>query len=85
VRFAAVIGSAVSSMSTAELHERISAPHALVTCRFVGLAGLEPAASSLSEIDGWALCYPAFPQVALIHEWHRDGVNHAHRRHVGRH
>jgi hypothetical protein len=27
VRFAAVIGSAVSSMSTAELHERISAPH----------------------------------------------------------
>jgi hypothetical protein len=29
VRFAAVIGSAVSSMSTAELHERISAPHAL--------------------------------------------------------
>ena len=51
----------------------------------VGLAGLEPAASSLSEIDGWALCYLAFPQVALIHEWHRDGVNHAHRRHVGRH
>src|SRR5512132_1332231 len=31
VRFAAAIGSAVSSMSTAELHERISAPHAL-TC-----------------------------------------------------
>ena len=31
----------------------------------------------LSEIDGWALCYPAFPQLALIHAWHRDGVNHA--------
>ena len=21
---------------------------------------------------------PAFPQLALIHEWHRDGVNHVH-------
>ena len=50
----------------------------LVRGRFVGLAGLEPAVSSLSEIDGRALCYPAFPQLALIHEWHRDGVNHAH-------
>jgi hypothetical protein len=39
----------------------------------VGLAGLEPAASSLSEIDGCALCYPAFPQLALIHERHRMG------------
>jgi hypothetical protein len=29
----------------------------------------------LSEIDGWALCYLAFPQLALIREWHRDGVN----------
>jgi DDE domain len=29
VRFAAVIDSAVSSVSTAELHERISAPHAI--------------------------------------------------------
>jgi hypothetical protein len=29
----------------------------------------------LSEIDGLAPCYPAFPQLALIHQWHRDGVN----------
>jgi hypothetical protein len=29
----------------------------------VGLAGLEPAASSLSEIEGSALCGPAFSQV----------------------
>jgi hypothetical protein len=43
----------------------------------VGLAGLEPAPSSLAEMDGRALCYPAFPQLALIREWHRDGVNHA--------
>jgi hypothetical protein len=28
----------------------------------------------LSEIDGRAPCYPAFPQLALIHGWHRDGV-----------
>jgi hypothetical protein len=28
-------------------------------------------------MDGQALCYPAFPQLALIHEWHRDGVNHS--------
>jgi hypothetical protein len=53
--------------------ERLAFP--LVRGQFVGLAGLEPAASSLSEIDGQAPCYPAFPQVALIHEWHRDGVN----------
>jgi hypothetical protein len=30
----------------------------------VGLAGLEPAASSLSGIEGSALCGPPFPQVA---------------------
>jgi hypothetical protein len=41
----------------------------------VGLAGLEPAPSSLSEIDGEAPCYPAFPQFALIREWYKDGVN----------
>jgi hypothetical protein len=29
----------------------------------VGMAGLEPAASSLSAIEGSALCGPAFPQV----------------------
>jgi hypothetical protein len=34
-----------------------------------------PAMGVLSEIDGCALCYPAFPQLALIHEWHKDGVN----------
>ena len=44
----------------------------------VGLAGLEPAPSSLSGIEGWAPCYPAFSQLVLIHEWHRDGVNHTH-------
>jgi hypothetical protein len=49
----------------------------------VGLAGLEPAASSLSEMDGRALCYPAFSQVALIHEWHRDGVNRIHPHQTG--
>ena len=49
----------------------------------MGLAGLEPAASSLSEMDGRALCYPAFSQVALIHEWHRDGVNRTHPHQTG--
>jgi hypothetical protein len=44
---------------------------------WVGLPGLEPGTSSLSEIDGCAPCYPAFLQLALIHERHRDGVNHA--------
>jgi hypothetical protein len=41
----------------------------------VGLAGLEPAASSLSEIEGSALCYPAFSQVVSIRKRRRDGVN----------
>src|SRR5918997_1865042 len=27
---------------------------------------------------GWAPYSPAFSQLALIHEWHRDGVNHTH-------
>jgi hypothetical protein len=36
----------------------------LVTGRVVGLAGLEPAASSLSAIEGSPLCGPAFSQVA---------------------
>jgi hypothetical protein len=49
-----------------------------VRAAVVGLAGLEPAASSLSEIDGEAPCYPAFSEVVPIHEHHRDGVNHAH-------
>jgi hypothetical protein len=40
--------------------------------------GWPQAINHLSEIDGWAPCYPAFPQLALIHEWHRDGVNHTH-------
>jgi hypothetical protein len=47
----------------------------LVTDRFVGLAGLEPAASSLSEIEGSALCYPAFPLVALLRKSYKDEVN----------
>jgi hypothetical protein len=32
----------------------------------------------LSEMDGRPLCYPASSQVALLHEWHRDGVNRTH-------
>jgi hypothetical protein len=48
----------------------------------VGLAGLEPAASSLSEIDGRPLCYPAFPLVVPINEDHRDGVNDGEPRNV---
>jgi hypothetical protein len=47
--------------------------------RVVGLAGLEPAPSSLSEIDSQALCYPALPLVVPINEGHRDGVNDASR------
>src|SRR5215211_316285 len=38
----------------------------------VGLAGLEPAASSLSGIEGSALCGPAFPQVAGDRKGRRD-------------
>jgi hypothetical protein len=41
----------------------------------VGLAGLEPAASSLSEMDGRASCYAAFALVVRLRKWHRDGVN----------
>jgi hypothetical protein len=41
----------------------------------MGLAGLEPAPSSLSEIDGRALCYPAFPLVVLLRKSYKDGVN----------
>jgi hypothetical protein len=36
-----------------------------VRSSLVGLAGLEPAASSSSGIEGKALCGPAFSQVAL--------------------
>jgi hypothetical protein len=38
----------------------------------VGLAGLEPAASSLSGIEGSALCGPAFSQVAAERQGRRD-------------
>src|SRR4029453_16305640 len=41
----------------------------------VGLAGLEPAASSLSEMDGRALCYPAFALVVRLRKSYKDGVN----------
>src|SRR4030095_8813579 len=44
-----------------------------VNCGVVGLAGLEPAASSLSEMDGRALCYPAFALVVRHRRWCRDG------------
>ena len=45
---------------------------ALLTSPFVGLAGLEPAASSLSGIEGSALCGPAFPQVARERQGRRN-------------
>ena len=38
----------------------------------VGLAGLEPAGSSLSGIEGSALCGPAFSQVAGERQGRRD-------------
>ena len=41
----------------------------------VGLAGLEPAASSVSEIDGPAPCYPAFALVVRLRKSYKDGVN----------
>jgi hypothetical protein len=41
----------------------------------VGVAGLEPAASRLSEIDSQAVCYRASSQVAPIREGYKDGVN----------
>src|SRR5512132_2995575 len=41
----------------------------------VGLGGLEPPTSSLSEMDGRALCYPAFPLVVRLRYSYRDGVN----------
>jgi len=40
----------------------------------VGLGGLEPAASSLSETDSQAPCYRASLQ-SPIRERHKDGVN----------
>jgi hypothetical protein len=48
----------------------------LVTGRLVGLGGLEPPPSSLSGIDGQALCCSVLSQVVPIRECYRDGVNH---------
>ena len=48
----------------------------LVKGRLVGLPGLEPGTSSLSEMDGRALCYPAFSLVVLLRKSYKDGVNH---------
>jgi hypothetical protein len=45
---------------------------AQVNLGVVGLAGLEPAASFLSGIEGSALCGPAFPQVAGDRKGRRD-------------
>ena len=47
----------------------------LVNPRIVGLAGLEPAPSSLSEMDGRPPCSPAFFQVVRLRKCHRDEVN----------
>jgi hypothetical protein len=41
----------------------------------VGLPGLEPGTSSLSEIDGRAPCYLAFPLVVRLRKSYKDGVN----------
>jgi hypothetical protein len=46
-----------------------------VNLGIVGLAGLEPAASSLSEIDGQAPCYPAIALVVRLRKSYKDGVN----------
>jgi hypothetical protein len=34
-----------------------------------------PAIGVLSEMDGRALCYPAFPLVVLVRKSYKDGVN----------
>jgi hypothetical protein len=47
----------------------------LVRVGVVGLPGLEPGTSSLSEMDGRALCYPAFSLVVLLRKSYKDGVN----------
>ena len=44
--------------------------------------GWPPAMNHLSEIDGRALCYLAFPLVVPINEGHRDGVNDGEQRNV---
>jgi hypothetical protein len=41
----------------------------------VGLGGLEPPPSSLSEIDGRPPCYPAFLLVVRLRKSYKDGVN----------
>jgi len=66
-----------------------NAPSRLPTCPKIGASASEdvrgqasqPGAdtsASLAEMDGRALCYPAFSQVAPIHDWHRDGVDRTH-------
>jgi hypothetical protein len=37
--------------------------------------GWPQAMSHLSEIDGQAPCYPAFPLVVLLRKSYKDGVN----------
>ncbi len=49
----------------------VSAGHGVV----VGLPGLEPGTSSLSEIDSQAPCYRPYSQAEAIRNYHRDGVN----------
>jgi hypothetical protein len=39
----------------------------------VGLPGLEPGTSSLSEMDGRPPCYSAFPLVVLLRKSYKDG------------
>jgi hypothetical protein len=41
----------------------------------VSLAGLEPAPSSLSEMDSRSPCQPAFPLVVPLRKTYKDGVD----------
>jgi hypothetical protein len=59
-------------INESRLSPRGWAAFSLVRGRMVGLGGLEPPTSSLSGIEGSALCGPAFPQVAGEREGRRD-------------
>jgi hypothetical protein len=55
---------AQATQGPARIDRDLYRPFPQVNPGIVGLAGLEPAASSLSGIEGYALCGPAFPEVA---------------------
>ena len=64
-------GRSPSAVAIEKLTRRVFAQ---VKPGFVGLAGLEPAASSLSGLGGNALCGPAFPQVVSHRRWRSNRV-----------